>query len=170
LCWKIPGRSRLSTCAPLTPSLWHTTCNHRQYNVSCEQFDGMLVTARFACQRCGQASERLVIDHDHALGWWAVRGLLCSWCNSHLGQVDGGRKPCDLDTERYLASPPAWRKQVELTQIYTLSTLVGHWERAQKVPRQLRIGSGNNAWMSWAIQSIREHGTNDRRVRPAQSA
>jgi len=153
------------------PSLWHITCTtHRSYNVSCEQFDDLLATAGFACQRCRVPSERLVIDHDHALGWWAVRGLLCPWCNSHLGLVDAGRKPCDADTERYLANPPIWRRKFELAPIYRLPTIVGRWERHQKVPRHLRIGSGNSAWMDWAIQSIREYGTNNRRIGVPASA
>lgn len=44
------------------------------------------------CQR-PSGSGRYVLDHEHVAGWkkmtpkyrrWFVRGILCSWCNSHV--------------------------------------------------------------------------------------
>lgn len=141
------------------PSLWHATCTHRQYNITCEQYDDLLSRAGFACQLCRRAADRLVIDHDHALGWWAVRGVVCPWCNSHLGRVDGGRTYCDPETAAYLASPPSWRRPFDTAPIYVLATVVGRWERHHKVPEHLRIGDGTNYWMNRAIHLIRTNGT-----------
>lgn len=88
------------------PSLWHRTCyNHLLYHLTCQDFERLLEQAAFCCQRCGKANERLAIDHDHAQGDHAVRGLLCPKCNTHLRFVDAGTKPCDDATARYLAHP-----------------------------------------------------------------
>lgn len=152
-------RARYPLMTQTEPSLWHATCTHRQYNVSCEQFDDLLVTARFACQLCRQTSDRLVIDHDHALGWWAVRGLLCHWCNSHMGRVDAGSAPRGTEVSAYLASPPAWRRDFDYWGVYATATVVGRWERAYSVPLHLRIGSGTNHWMNRAIRLVRTNGS-----------
>jgi hypothetical protein len=44
----------------------------------------------------------LVIDHDHDIGKWAVRGLLCTGCNTTLGHAKAKRHP---NTARYLMRP-----------------------------------------------------------------
>lgn len=152
-------RAKYPPVTQAAPSLWHSTCTHRQYNVSCEQYDGLLVTAQFSCQLCRQPTERLVIDHDHILGWWAVRGLLCQWCNSHLGRVDAGRAPIGPEIRAYLDSPPPWRTDFEYQPVYAMATIVGRWERRHQVPDHLRIGAGTNYWMNRAIELIRRNGT-----------
>lgn len=154
-------RARYPQVTQTAPSLWHSTCTHRQYNVSCEQYDDLLAAAGFACQLCCQASDRLVIDHDHALGWWAVRGLLCHWCNSHMGRVDAGRAPRGPEVSAYLTSPPAWRRDFDYQGVYAMATVVGRWERARGVPLHLRIGTGTNHWMNRAIQLVRTNGSSE---------
>lgn len=58
------------------------------------------------CQRCGAQAERLAIDHDHAAGRTAVRGLVCYSCNQHLGRLDNGHRLPDEQDLVYLAG--AW--------------------------------------------------------------
>jgi len=43
------------------------------------------------------------IDHDHAHGRPAVRGLLCPRCNLRVAQVDNGQSLPDPATTAYLA-------------------------------------------------------------------
>lgn len=63
----------------------HETHTHCLYGLTCEQYEELLADSRRNCQLCGEESARkLVIDHDHAVGQWAVRGLLCDRCNGML--------------------------------------------------------------------------------------
>jgi hypothetical protein len=67
----------------------HVTCNHENYSLTCEQYERLLNRAKGHCELCGKpgfksARGKLHIDHDHALGWHAVRGLLCNHCNTQF--------------------------------------------------------------------------------------
>lgn len=55
------------------------------YGLDEAAFNEMLWSQGGVCKICMQPNgdKRLVVDHDHATG--AVRGLLCSLCNSGLG-------------------------------------------------------------------------------------
>lgn len=64
----------------------------REYGITVEQYDAMLVEQAGRCAICltppsgsGRNTTRLHIDHDHETG--KVRGLLCSRCNTALGQL-----------------------------------------------------------------------------------
>lgn len=85
-------------------SIWHKTCNHAHaYGLSCANYERLIERAKAACERCGQQTHRLSIDHDHEIGDWAVRGLVCPRCNTHLNFVDRGEKPMDEATWNYIA-------------------------------------------------------------------
>lgn len=60
------------------------------YNLSVEEYEQMYAEAEGCCQVCGVAetelTKRLAVDHCHSTG--KVRGLLCSKCNTALGQLD----------------------------------------------------------------------------------
>lgn len=67
---------------------------HRQYALSCQDFDELWDRAAGRCQICLTPPEStpcrlLHIDHSSALGMWAVRGLLCSRCNTLLPRLSG---------------------------------------------------------------------------------
>lgn len=70
----------------------HSTHRHKWYGLSCERYEGLLAECGQRCQTCGCPSEesartgKLAIDHDHQVGNWAVRGLLCTRCNATLRQ------------------------------------------------------------------------------------
>jgi hypothetical protein len=55
-----------------------------------EQYDAMHESQEGKCAVCGRAESasgrRLAVDHDHRTG--AVRGLLCTKCNTTLGWVE----------------------------------------------------------------------------------
>jgi hypothetical protein len=75
----------------------HDRCTHRNYLLTCSQYEALLNRAAGRCEICGLlASEnpggKLYIDHDHALGAWAVRGLLCQLCNTLLRSPESRTK------------------------------------------------------------------------------
>lgn len=64
-------------------------CGHRVYGLDCETYDRLIEHANNRCQVCGGTPEQtkqgfLVVDHDSQVGQWAVRGLLCSPCNTGI--------------------------------------------------------------------------------------
>jgi hypothetical protein len=66
---------------------------HKVYSLTCEDFDALWARSEGKCEACGQTPSEgsrrgLVIDHDHRYGNAAVRGLICRWCNSVLGQLE----------------------------------------------------------------------------------
>lgn len=87
---------------PLPP---HPRCTHKQYAMTCDEFESLLAAAQNACQMCSQPSARLVIDHDHGQGIWAVRGLLCAGCNWTLGRIENGRARATKAAGTYLSTP-----------------------------------------------------------------
>lgn len=76
----------------------HDTHNHCLYGLDCAQFEALLTACGQCCQGCDSPSgtrgaRKLFIDHDHSVGDWAVRGMLCAPCNATL---------------RYDRSDPEW--------------------------------------------------------------
>ena len=91
----------------------HATCfTHRQYYLSCEEYDAIVAHAGGCCEICGKAAEetprgKLVLDHLHGYGWGnLVRGLLCDWCNVMMGRVDSHKEAPSPEAVRYMRN--AW--------------------------------------------------------------
>jgi predicted DNA-binding transcriptional regulator AlpA len=82
----------------------HDCDRHARYLLACDQWD-TLTTAGTKCAACGCADADLVVDHDHSLGRWAVRGLVCRPCNNALRTIDRGRTPAPPRMAAYLANP-----------------------------------------------------------------
>lgn len=87
-------------------------CAHRAYCLTCDEFDELVAEHSGRCALCnctGSESRRgvLVIDHDFRYGNWAVRGLLCSRCNT-LIDIPGRQRT--LAEEAYLVDP-WWRRR-----------------------------------------------------------
>lgn len=57
-----------------------------QHGLTLEQMEKMLSDADGKCNLCGTETDRLNIDHCHNTG--AVRGILCTRCNTRLGGWD----------------------------------------------------------------------------------
>lgn len=83
-------------------------CAHIKYRMTCDEFDRLRDDVGDICQICGVSGPdtphgALHIDHDASVGEWAVRGLLCSRCNtqldSHVHVLDGNQ------VARYLSQP-----------------------------------------------------------------
>jgi hypothetical protein len=82
------------------------SCQHVAYRMTCEQYDALRARRGGGeCEICGTVPRKLWIDHDHTLGFGAVRGLLCQRCNAHLRRVDAGERVADEATASYLANP-----------------------------------------------------------------
>lgn len=61
----------------------------REYGITAEQYDAMLIAQGGVCHRCQQPPTemmRLAVDHNHDTG--AVRKLLCGPCNTYLGRLE----------------------------------------------------------------------------------
>lgn len=89
-------------------------CSHKVYDMSCDDYDQLVSDAGGRCQICQVAAHEtnrgfLVIDHDAKVGQWAVRGLLCSDCNTAI--------PC--------GSAPSWASDY----------LAAPWWKAQGLPK-----------------------------------
>jgi hypothetical protein len=59
------------------------------YGLTPEKYEAMLEEANHVCELCGQINQldrRLNVDHNHSTG--AVRGLLCTACNTTLGLIE----------------------------------------------------------------------------------
>ncbi len=85
----------------------HWNCAHRNYRLTCGEFDQLRRRAGDKCEICRSGPMpgprgMLFIDHDEMKGKWAVRGLLCNTCNSSLGlsHFAASRK-----AQAYLANP-----------------------------------------------------------------
>lgn len=97
----------------------HGRCKtHEVYELDCGDLDRLRARAAGRCELCGileQATRhgRLHIDHDARHGWHAVRGLLCSPCNTWLGRCEERLRkygtPLTAEQLRYL-SKPFWRE------------------------------------------------------------
>ncbi|MFD3520432.1 endonuclease domain-containing protein [Streptomyces sp. NPDC058653] len=102
-----PGQAAHSHAPPRS-----APCAHKAYELACDDYDRLIEHARGVCEICGIAPEQtghgfLVVDHDATVGQWAVRGLLCSDCNSAL--------PCGSSpgwAREYLAHP-WWKIELE---------------------------------------------------------
>lgn len=92
-------------------------CAHKAYHITCEQHELLIARSHMRCEICQKPARHgvfgLMLDHDHALGWRAIRGLLCPGCNARIGLVDRGRRSTTPDLAAYLASP--WHASVGIT-------------------------------------------------------
>lgn len=66
---------------------------HKTYSLSCDDYEDLWERSGGVCEACGTEPSTesrcgLVIDHDHKYGSAAVRGLICRWCNTILGQLE----------------------------------------------------------------------------------
>jgi len=59
----------------------------KNYGITLDEYNKLLEKQGGGCAVCGKSpdSRRLHVDHDHKTG--AVRGLLCSGCNTALGHA-----------------------------------------------------------------------------------
>lgn len=95
----------------------HDLCGaHEFYKLNCGQFERLIARSGQRCEICGRAGtagpghNKLHIDHDHSGKRWAVRGLLCTGCNSKLTvKIAENRPPW---TVGYLANS-WWIKECE---------------------------------------------------------
>lgn len=92
---------------------------HELYRMDCAEFEALRARAGGHCEACGMAEEdaalgKLVIDHAHEYGLGAVRGLVCSRCNSLLSSAEYNMTPTQRGhtpwLRRYMAN--AWFMQV----------------------------------------------------------
>lgn len=78
---------------------------HESFRLDCKEYEALVTRASGRCEVCAEPNEALMIDHDHILGRWAVRGLACQSCNLRLARVDGGFRYPTAAEWRYLVNP-----------------------------------------------------------------
>lgn len=125
----------------------HASCYHVGYSLTCAEYNDLRRLAKGRCKVCTTETARLYIDHDHSIGQWAVRGLVCHRCNQHLRLVDAGQCKASASVARYLSN--AWHKRQassvdkaarvrakrncpacgRLTSVYANGRLHQHWSR-----------------------------------------
>jgi hypothetical protein len=63
-------------------------CAHRRYLLTCAEYDELAAEYKGHCGICDVIERSrygwLVIDHDPFIADWAVRGLLCTPCNTRI--------------------------------------------------------------------------------------
>jgi hypothetical protein len=96
----------------------HDSCRHRFYGLNCLDYEQILADTKQRCELCsasprGNTHGKLFIDHDPAVGQWAVRGLLCHRCNSLIADKPGWGVTLPAGTEAYLANSWFKRKLAE---------------------------------------------------------
>jgi len=124
-------------------------CAHRNYLMSCEDFDTLVAHYEDRCGICRRAGHEtthgfLCIDHNPFVGRWAVRGLLCGTCNARLS-IDHAWRP---EAVAYLADPWYLRRFAELGLSVDLSA---------EPPPGSAIAAGGHQWHrtqhGWECQS-----------------
>ena len=73
----------------MTPETYRRADLKKNYGITPEDYDEMLEAQSGVCAICEQncgSGRRLAVDHNHATG--AVRGLLCTKCNTSLGNAN----------------------------------------------------------------------------------
>jgi len=88
----------------------------KRYGITLEQYNEMVALQGGRCAICNKVpagtshtSRRLAVDHDHATN--AVRGLLCSTCNTTIGMIEDS--PSILDRMRRYLGKHAQLRLVE---------------------------------------------------------
>lgn len=141
-----------------------SSCNHKHYSLSCEEFEALLARANHSCEICGRPGvetghEKLFIDHDPRIGLWAVRGLLCGSCNSRLANDNAFSE----EVEAYLLLPIRQRKskprrtrnpRPRSARTARLNELMAAMEEAEVRAAEARADFGR------ALRKAREHPVN----------
>ncbi|MFE7233929.1 endonuclease domain-containing protein [Streptomyces sp. NPDC057596] len=116
---------------------------HRRYDMSCTEYATLLQRAEGKCEICRIPSAEtshgyLVIDHDYAYGFsgGAVRGLLCSTCNTRIAYPANAMNK--EATELYLANP--WHLQKDIIEATGYSR-----ETVRRIVRQGQDAKEQNA-------------------------
>ena len=109
----------------------HACGGHEKYNMDCAEYAALRSRADGRCEMCGTPEDqttcgRLIIDHAHDYGESAVRGLLCSSCNSRMRDADYAtptKRSHDKEVAAYLGN--AWFMQV-IRWARSADGLLGH--------------------------------------------
>lgn len=91
---------------------------HMHYAITCDEFVQLVLRSEGRCERCDIEMRKPVIDHDHAIGRWGVRGLICHRCNIIVATFEEGRRPHDDLTRAYLDAAPFFHALPEVQPGY----------------------------------------------------
>jgi len=59
----------------------------KRYGLTLNEYNNIINQQNSKCKICGKES-KLVVDHDHSLGYPHYRGIICFSCNNVLGLVN----------------------------------------------------------------------------------
>lgn len=81
-------------------------CSHKLYHLSCDEFTALEHHYDGCCAICDrEMGTELEIEHDHAIGARATRGLVCPSCNQYLKLAEAGVCQPSPSIVDYLAAP-----------------------------------------------------------------
>ena len=86
----------------ISPTKRRSYALKQKYGLTLDEYDTMMTNQKGGCAICNDGAKRLHVDHCHKTG--AVRGLLCSNCNTSLGKF-GDNVETLRNAVRYLESP-----------------------------------------------------------------
>ena len=55
------------------------------HGLTADEYDALIAKANGACELCHVTGKKLVLDHCHSTG--AIRGVLCTACNTSIGKL-----------------------------------------------------------------------------------
>jgi hypothetical protein len=90
--WRTPivNERMCDTCKPKWRALqkrYQQKALAQKYGLSVQELGALVINAQGVCPICLRSDRaRFVVDHDHEQG--KPRGILCSRCNTGLGQFD----------------------------------------------------------------------------------
>lgn len=109
------------------PERWRVRRNgilRRKYGLTADQYDAMWSEQDGRCYLCGVESGTLHVDHDHKTG--VVRRLLCRYCNSSIGWVEGAMHSDMARIAAYI-------------RLGSATTTASHQESSEPPPRPERV-------------------------------
>ena len=113
--------------AKLPPDMRRSITYSQKYGINLKKYNYILNKQQHRCACCGvhekELTKRLAVDHDHNTG--AIRGLLCSNCNTGIGMLGDSKEAIEAALQYF--------DKAENPEKYYNPTAVKHFRRWSKL-------------------------------------